>query len=214
MDLLLAPEARPFAIAALILIGLIGVEMILLLVGFSAVHWLDHAADGHGHAESDGDTHFGGFFDWLNTGRVPLLVLIMLALGAFAALGFVLEAFARALLMPLPALIAAPIAALAAVPVVRAGSRMIARVVPRDETYAVDAADFVGRTAEVTMGPLDEGLPGRVKLRDAHGNWHFPRARAAKGQGPMAVGSTVLLVDRDDAAFLAIPAPTDLVNER
>ena len=42
----------------------------------------------------------------------------------------------------------------------------------------MENADLVGRTAEVTVGPLDDGLPGRVKLRDAHGNWHFPRARA------------------------------------
>jgi hypothetical protein len=214
MDLLLAPEARPFAVAALILVGLIGVEMILMLIGLSAVHWLDHAADGHADGHAEGDGHFGAVFDWLNTGRVPLLVLIMLGLGAFAALGFALEAVARAVLMPLPALIAAPLAAIAAVPVVRSGSRAIAHVVPRDETYAVDAADFVGRTAEVTMGPLDEGLPGRVKLRDAYGNWHFPRARAAKGHGPMAVGSSVLLVDREGAAFLAIPAPNDLLTER
>ena len=217
MDLLLAPEARPFAVAALILIGLIGVEMVLLLIGLSALHWLDHAAGGHGGSAAGGhggSKEIGSFLDWLNAGRVPLMVLIMLVLGVFAALGFALEAVARAVWMPLPALVAAPRAALATVPVVRSASRGIARLVPRDETYAVDAADFVGRTAEVTMGPLDDGLPGRVKLRDAYGNWHFPRARAAKGHGPMAVGSTVLLVDREGAAFLAIPAPNDLLTDR
>jgi YqiJ-like protein len=208
MDLLLAPEARPFAIATLILVGLIGVEMIALLIGASASHWFGKAADTHG------DTHFGNFLDWLNAGRVPLLVLIMLALGAFAAVGFALEAVARAVLIPLPAFVASVIAVAAAVPVVRSTSRAIAHIVPRDETYAVDPADFVGRTAEVTMGPLDDGLPGRVKLRDVHGNWHFPRARAAKGHGPMAVGATVLLVDREGTAFLAVPAPSDLLPDR
>jgi hypothetical protein len=208
MDLLLAPEARPFAIATLILIGLVGVEMVALLSGLSASHWIGKSA------EPDSDTHIGNFLDWLNAGRVPLLVLIMLALGAFAALGFALEAVARAVWMPLPALAASVIALAGAVPVVRSTSRAIAHLVPRDETYAVDPADFVGRTAEVTMGPLDDGLPGRVKLRDAHGNWHFPRARAAKGHGPMGIGATVLLVDREGTAFLAVPAPNDLLPDR
>jgi membrane protein implicated in regulation of membrane protease activity len=213
MDLLLAPEAKPFAIAALILIGLIGVELIATLVGASLSHWVDHSAGldhGDGHADDHGQ--FGGALDWLNTGRVPLLVLIMLALGAFAFVGFVLAAIARAVWLPLPWPIASLVAAAAAVPLVRSGSRAVARIVPRDESYAVDDTDLVGRTAEVTVGPLDEGLPGRVKLRDVHGNWHFLRARAAKGHAPMPVGSIVLLVDRDGTAFLAIPAPTDLVD--
>ena len=216
MDLLLAPEARPFAIAALILIGLVGIELIGLLVGLSMSQWVDHSVDHADHADHggdhEGDGHLMGALDWLNAGRVPLLILLMLALGAFAAIGFVVEAIARAVWMPLPALVASALALATAVPVVRAGSRVVARIVPRDETYAVDPSDLVGRTAEVTMGPLDQGLPGRVKLRDAYGNWHFPRARAAAGQAPMGIGSTVLLVEWKGTAFLAIPAPSDLVD--
>jgi membrane protein implicated in regulation of membrane protease activity len=213
MDLLLAPEARPFAVAALILIGLVGIELIGLQVGLSLSQWVDHSVDHADHApDHEGDSHLMGALDWLNAGRVPLLVLLMTALGAFAAVGFALEALARAVWIPLPALAASVIALIAAAPVVRVVTRAVARIVPRDETYAVEAADLVGRTAEVTMGPLDEGVPGRVKLRDAHWNWHFPRARAAKGQAPMAIGSTVLLVEWKGTAFLAIPAPSDLTE--
>jgi hypothetical protein len=208
MDFLLAPETRPFLVAALILIALIGVELIGLLVGLSASHWIDHSI------ASDVDGHVAGGLDWLNAGRVPLLILIMLLLGGFAATGFIAAAVAHALWVPLPALATSAIAVVATLPVVRAASRTIARVLPHDETYAVEPADFVGRTAEVTVGPLDSGIPGRVKLLDAHGNWHFPRARAAKGQAPMAVGTTVLLVDRNGSTFLAIPAPNDLLNNR
>jgi hypothetical protein len=92
----------------------------------------------------------------------------------------------------------------------RIATRAVSRVIPRDETYAIQETDLVGRVAEVTLGPLDQGLAGRVKLRDAYGNWHFPMARAAKDYGPMPVGSMVLLVDRVGTAFLAIPAPEEL----
>lgn len=208
MDLLLAAETRPFAIAALILVALIGVEMISLMLGASASHLFDKAFDGDHHGP------VAEAFGWVNVGRVPMLVLITLALGAFAAAGYALQAVAHGLWQPLPSLAAAGLAFVAAVPMVRVGSRALSRLIPHDETYAVEDADLVGRTAEVTVGPLDDGLPGRVKLQDVHGNWHFPRARAAKGHGPMAVGSTVLLVDREGTAFLAIPAPEDLVTQR
>src|SRR5262245_54162698 len=99
MDLLLAPESRPFAVAALILIGLIGAESIAMLIGLSMSHWAHGPAD---HApEHDGDSHLANAFDWLNTGRVPILVLIMLALGAFAILGFDIHAVGCALFIPL-----------------------------------------------------------------------------------------------------------------
>ena len=207
MNLLLAPEAQPFAIAALILFGIFVIEMIGMLIGHPMSQWLDHA-------DSPGDGHGAPFgaLDWLNAGRVPLLILIMLALGCFSLIGFVITAFARSLSFPLPGAVAGVLALAAAVPMVRTTSRWIARIIPRDETYAVELTDLIGRTAQVTVGPLDDGLPGRVKLQDSHGNWHFPRARAAKGHGPMTVGASVLLVDRDGSTFLAIPAPDDLLK--
>ncbi len=207
MNLLLAPEAQPFAIAALILFGIFVIEMIGMLIGHPMSQWLDHA-------DSPGDGHGAPFgaLDWLNAGRVPLLILIMLALGCFSLIGFVITASARSLSFPLPGAVAGVLALAAAVPMVRTTSRWIARIIPRDETYAVELTDLIGRTAQVTVGPLDDGLPGRVKLQDSHGNWHFPRARAAKGHGPMTVGASVLLVDRDGSTFLAIPAPDDLLK--
>jgi membrane protein implicated in regulation of membrane protease activity len=208
MELLLAPEAQPFAIAALILFGLMVVELAGMLIGHPMSQWFDHAADSHG----DGPGSTFGALDWLNAGRVPILILILLALGSFSLIGFAMTAVAREIAVPFPAVLFSVLALAATLPVVRTTSRWISRIIPRDETYAVDEAEFIGRTAEVTMGPLDTGLPGRVKLRDAHGNWHFPRARAAKGHGPMAVGANVLLVDRDGSTFLAIPAPDDLLN--
>jgi hypothetical protein len=35
------------------------------------------------------------------------------------------------------------------------------------------------------------------------------RARAAKGEGPLGIGASVLLVDHKANVFIAIPAPVD-----
>ncbi len=202
MTLMFAPECAPFSIAAAVLIGLTCIEIISMLLGFSLSAHISKPDMGH--------DSVAGPLAWLNVGRVPILILLMLVLGLFSVIGFALQVVANKIWMPLPASVAAVLAMVAALPLIRLSSRVVARLVPQDETYVVDAHDFIGRTAEVTLGPLDQGLPGRVKIKDIHGNWHQLRARAAHDTASISVGSTVLLVDRDQTIFLAVPAPSDL----
>jgi hypothetical protein len=209
-DLLLAPDVRPFAIAAGIMLALGGIELLTTLVGFSVSGLVgkDFAA------EADADSGLGGMFLWVNAGRLPLLILIILALGVFSIAGFFLQGLAHGVGLSIPTAIAALAAAAVSLPAIRVTSRAIARIIPRDETYAVNDADFVGHVAEVSIGPLDQGLPGRVRLKDVFGNWHSLVARAGPGSPPLPVGASVLLVDRDARSFIAISAPTDLIAQQ
>jgi hypothetical protein len=209
-DLLLAPDVRPFAVAAAIMMTLGGIELLTTLVGFSISELLgkDFAV------EADSDSGLGGMFLWVNAGRLPLLILIILALGMFSIAGFFLQGLAHSAGVSIPASIAAIAAAGFSLPAIRVTSRGIARIIPRDETYAVDQADFVGKVAEVSIGPLDQGLPGRVRLKDVFGNWHSLVARASPDSAPLPVGASVLLVDRDTKSFIAISAPTDLIAQQ
>lgn len=194
------------------MVGLVLVEAVSLLAGQSASGMLDGAIghDDIGAGEAVEGVSPAALLSWINLGRVPFLILLILGLATFALAGFVLQALAVAFLAPLPALAAVPLAAAATLPALRVTTRAVARLVPRDESYAVTADELVGATAEVTLGPLDQGLPGQVRARDRHGNVHFLRARAAADASPMATGTRVLLVDRVDAVFVAVPAPSDL----
>jgi len=208
-DILLAPDVRPFAVAAAIMLALGGIELLATLVGFS----LSHIGKDIG-VETDSDSGLGGLFLWINAGRLPLLILIILALGVFSIAGFFLQGLAHGVGISVPASIAALAAAAGSIPVIRVTSRGIARVIPRDETYAVEDADFIGHVAEVSIGPLDQGLPGRVRLKDVFGNWHSLVARAGAESTPLPVGASVLLVDRDAKSFIAISAPADLIAQQ
>ena len=207
-DILLAPDVRPFAVAAAIMLALGGIELLTTLVGFSLSQVVGKDI------EADGDSGLGGLFLWINAGRLPLLVLIILALGVFAIAGFFLQGPAHGVGLSIPASIAAIAAAGFSLPVIRLTSRGIARIIPRDETYAVEEADFIGHVAEVSIGPLDQGLPGRVRLKDVFGNWHSVAARASPESTPLPVGASVLLVDRDARSFIAISAPADLIAQQ
>jgi hypothetical protein len=213
MEALIAPEFRPFAIAGLVMVVLVVVEILSMVVGFSLSEIMgkDVDFDGLDHDHPD-QGWVGGALGWVNSGRVPVLILIIVVLTAFSVTGFALQSIASHVWMPLPTLVASLVAAMVTIPFTRVATRAVSRIIPRDETYVIQDADLIGRVAEVTLGPLDQGLAGRVKLKDVHGNWHFPMARAAKDHGPMPVGSLVLLVDHEGTAFLAIPAPEELTD--
>jgi hypothetical protein len=209
-DILLAPDVRPFAISAAIMVTLAGIELLTMIVGFSISELIgkDFALETESHSA------IGGLFLWVNAGRLPLLILMILALGVFAIAGFLLQAIAHSVGTAVPVTLAALAAAAISLPAIRVTSRGIARIIPRDETYAVNEADFVGHVAEVSIGPLDQGLPGRVRLKDVFGNWHSLVARASPESTPLPVGASVLLVDRDAKSFIAISAPADLIAQQ
>src|SRR5262249_6865912 len=147
---------------------------------------------------------------WINLGGVPLLIFLLLLLGAFSITGFLIQDLARMVAGPLPASVASLGAAVASIPLVRISSGFIARIIPKDESYAVGLGDLVGRVGEVVIGPLDQGPPGRVSVADVHGNRHFVWAVAAPSSEPLAQGSLVLLVDRVGTRFVAVKADDEL----
>ena len=90
-DILLAPDVRPFAVAAAIMVALGGIELLTMLVGFSIGELFGHDVA----VEADSHGAFGGLFLWINAGRLPLLILIILALGIFSIVGFLLQGIAH-----------------------------------------------------------------------------------------------------------------------
>lgn len=209
MAALSAPATYPFAIAALILVGLVLVEIVAMLVGFSLSTTFDVDAPGHSVEAHHEAGVLGAWMSWLNAGGVPLLVLLMIWLASFAIMGYAIQGVAAAVLAPLPVTLASLGAALLALPAGRTLSRLTARIIPREETAAVSQAEFIGLTGVVVLGPLDQGKPGQVRVRDLHGNLHVLRARAAEGH-TIPQGAAVLVVDGKDGLFQTIPAPGDL----
>jgi len=216
MATLLSSGYQPFVIAGLLMAGLVLIETLSLILGFSLSLLLDHGFDVDGPAGPDagptGAGLFGSALGWLNAGRVPILVLLIAWLAAFAAVGFFIQTLSGRLFVPLPTLVAVVISGGLATPATRLVTRLVAFAVPSDETYAVSNDELIGRVAQVILGPLDQGAAGRVKVRDPHGNWHFLMARAAADQDPIPVGTEVLLVDRSGPTFVVLKASPELTT--
>src|ERR1700710_1031055 len=90
-DILLAPEVRPFAVAAAIMAVLGAIELLTTLVGFSIGEFLGNDVS----VEGDSHDALVGLFLWINAGRLPLLIFIILALGVFSVEGFMLHGIAH-----------------------------------------------------------------------------------------------------------------------
>lgn len=216
METWVQPGTAPFWVALLTVIGIGVVELVSVLSGASVSALLDDSFGPHDfghHASGDHEASLlGAWSSWLNAGGVPLLVLIVVLLAAFAAFGFAIQAVASGLAGPLPALIAVPGALAAAIPTTRWISRGVARIIPRDETSVLSQDEFIGLTGTVTIGPLDQGNPGSVRIKDRYDNFHALRAKAAPGH-VIETGALVLIVDGADGLFQAIPAPRPLDDD-
>lgn len=207
MDSFIQPGTEVFWEAILVVAGLGLVELVSLLLGVSASGLLDDGLGYHGPGDHDAGL-LGGWMSWLNAGGVPILVLAVILLSAFAVFGLVLQTLVASIAAPLPTLAAGSLALVSAVPATRWLSRGIARIMPRDETSAVSEASFIGLVGTVTIGPLDQGNPGVVRVKDQYDNIHTLRAQAAPGYR-IETGTVVIIVDGSDGLFQAVPAPQE-----
>lgn len=229
VDFFSHPGTRIFTAAGLILIGLLVIEVVSMALGVSLSAKIDATLDldapegpeapDHGSLASSGlDASgaepgvFGTAWDWLNAGRVPVLVVLMTLLGAFSAIGLAGQAIAHMLIGYLPGLLATAAALVLSLPVTRATSRLVGRLVPRDESYVIDPDDLIGLTGSVTLGPVTAGDIGRVTLKDRHGNKHFPWVRGATAETRIEIGAVVLLTERRNNEYLVVPADPRLLE--
>ncbi len=211
-EILLSSELLPYWVAAGVLVGLGAVEALGMLVGMS-VAGFDHAvatdaphlplADLHGHPGHD---FAGSALGWLNLGRVPLLILLMILLAGFAASGVVEVLALRHAGIAAPWIVTAPLAAMVSVLLTRQATRLVGRLLPRDETYAASPEDWIGLTAEITLGPARSGVVAVARLKDRFGNWHFPHVEPLFPDTEIAQGTTVLAVERRGEVLLVVPA--------
>jgi hypothetical protein len=227
-----APESTPFAVA-LCLVALIAlVEVVGLLIGFSASHALDSQIPDV-HAEVDAGGHFSPFIadahglpdahvgplsqvlGWLSVGRVPILVLLIVFLCTFGLVGFLIQAFAGTFAGgPLPAALVSIPAFAAALPAVRYAGIGLARVMPKEETDAVSQKTFVGKVAVVTRGEARRGLPAEAKLRDHRGQTHYLLVEPDEDDAKFAQGAEVLIVQQTGSIYRVIANTNAAMSDR
>lgn len=195
---ILSPDNVPF-VAVLVLMLLIGAAEAVGLGGGLAM--------GEGLDGLDGDVNVEtpSLLSWINVGRLPLLMLIVVFLFAFGLSGLIGQQVVAAVLgQPAPWFLAVPAAFAVALPVTRVFGRGVARIMPRDETTAVSRDTLVGRVAVIVTGSASHANAAQARVRDQHGQVHYVMVEPDNTADVFDQGSSVLLVRHAGAKYFAI----------
>jgi len=136
---------------------------------------------------------------WLGLGRVPALIVATFLLLIFGGVGLILCTPLSAALGDQAGFFATlPVASLSAFYGTSLGTRGLAHILPRTETYAPTRQDLVGRLGKVSL--FIDAHSCIVRVTDAAGAEHRLRCRV-EGE-VVAVGDRVLLLERQEREYL------------
>jgi len=223
LEFIAASPNMAFSVALAVMLGIAALEIVTTLIGFSLSSLLDDmlpdfdapdvefdadtdaefasgAADG-----ADGLSGFNKVLDWFYVGRVPALILLVIALTVFGLAGYALQSIIQSATGGLMnGYVASAVAFLVSLPAIRGLAGLFARFVPKETTDAVSIDSLIGQVATVTLGIARTGTPAEAKLKDEHGQTHYVRVQPAEADAQFEKGAEVLLVKRTGTVFEAV----------
>ena len=213
IELLLAPQNLPFAVALSLMLGIAVLEGVLLLLGSGFMDAFDSLLPDLPETDVavDPNVEAGGFalskfLGWLYVGKVPALMLLVVFLTGFGVIGLVLQTSVHGLLgFYLPRVVAAGAATFLALPFVRGAGALLARLMPGNESEATSTASFIGRRAVITLGTATEGAPAEARLTDANGQDHYIMLEPEHSADRFAAGQAVIVTAQEGATYKGVP---------
>lgn len=146
---------------------------------------------------------------WLNLGRLPLIISLLIWLFIFAFLGFNMqELLANFGVGRLPGVIAAPIAFALSLYPLKWGNYIMAKIIPKDETAAISGDSHIGLVALITLGEAKYMKPAEARVKSVDGkSYHILVVADNEGES-FPQGEEVLIVSRKGAYYSVIKVDT------
>lgn len=213
ISFLFASQNLPFTIALMIMLIIALMEGTTLFLGAGVTHVLDSlvpAIDMEGLDTPDVSNQTGmtKFLGWLRIGKVPVLITLIIFLTTFGIIGLILQRIVADIFgAPLPGFLAVVPVFFLTLPVLRVSHGVVARLIPKDETYAVSEETFIGRVAIITNGTATATRGAEARLQDEFGRDHYVMVKPDNENETFPRGTSVLLVSRNGVFFHAIHNP-------
>ncbi len=170
-------------------------------------HDLDHDVD----HDVDGAVGWSGALQFLGVGHAPVTMILLVLLGSFAALGWLMNQLAFGLfavypgwLLPLVMIISFAVSSLFTSRI----ALFIGRMLPAFSSTATSLNRLVSRRGRVISQLVDEQY-GQVKVRDPSGTAITVFATVDPDKPPISRDQEVLLVEYDTVKKLFIVVPWD-----
>lgn len=188
------------------------IELLSLLIGFSPSASIETVIPEIDPPDLDAPEMSGAepgalsqVLSWFNIGRVPVLVLLVIFLTAFAVSGYVLQwAATGALGVPFNAWLAAVPALVAGAYATRHLGRWVGRIFPRDHSEAASKKELIGSYATIIRGEARKGKPAEAKTSDLRGRTHYILLEPNEAGTTYAAGDRVFIVGQDKNIYRAI----------
>lgn len=213
---LLAGDNIPFTVSLSVMLGIAFLEGVSSLIGFGISGFLDSLVpDGDIDIPDSLETGsvFSSLLGWIRVGNIPLLALLVMTLTLFGLCGLFVQAIVKSTFhFLIPWYIVVWPVFFSILPLVRLSSRLLSRIVIREETDAVSEDSFVGQVATVTTGKALAGQPAEAKLKDRFGHTHYVMIEPDNPAEFFVKSEYVLLVSRTGCLFKAIRAPESIVK--
>ena len=170
-------------------------------------HNLDHDV-GH---DAEGLPAWAGVLEFLGVGRAPVTLVLLVLLGGFGLLGWIINALMVDRFSGYPhwgAFVAVlGVALLGSIGLTSRTARLINRLVPAFASTATSVTRLVGRRGYVTSAQVDATY-GQVKVRDSGGTLLTVFAVVDPNKPALARDTEVYLVeyDADKKVFVVVPS--------
>lgn len=201
LDILLSDANFWFSIALATVAILFIIEIVGLVFGISMVGLLDDMPSSNIDVESSSILSFGS---WLNLDRVPLLIWLVVLLTILGLLGFVTNFATQSIAhITLPVWVTLPFSAIVGTLLTSKVSVIIAAVIPKFQTSAIQNDDFIGAVAHITIGIASKGNPAEAKFTDDYAQPHYVLVEPFEDNELFKQGERVILVKKTTHSWLA-----------
>lgn len=199
MDTFFHPDCLPFTVS-LSLMALLCVYQVFSLISGTCLPGSFEAPD----VPDLPQKSLGNALDWLNIGKVPVVVSLLLFFWLFGALGLLIqEGLVQVFGGRMPGGLLAMVVAVLSLLVLRQVIPPIAKILPKDETSAIDE-DYVGRTAVITIGTATCEMPAEARVKDRFGRDRYIRVVPDIPGDKFPQSSEVLIVSRKGTIYTAL----------
>lgn len=192
------------------------IYLFITLIGGSDGSDVSHDTDMDGHMFSGHDVHHdvshdghpnltSNFLNFLGIGRCPMSIVFMIMGISFGFTGLVCNAVFSSLRI-IPAgfyfLLSASIALIVSMIVTSTCSRIVAKIMPKKGTTAIELSSLVGRSGESSI--TIDNKSGRARVPDQYGTLHNIYCRTAGDDLPIPPNTEVLVLFRDDENIFVV----------
>ena len=192
-----------FTAAIGIVVLLFTIEMLGMLFGASLLGVMDDLPDIE--PDTEGFSGISTLTNWLSLDRLPLMIWLVLFLTCFGLSGYLINIGYSAYMdgRMTPPTLGVPAAIIISFILTGRFGGTLARILPKNESSALNNDDFVGAVGEITIGIARPGSPAEARFMDKFSQPHYMLVEPFESNDTFTRGDKIILIKKDINSWLA-----------